>query len=97
MSCASCFLSLPDSTPNSKPPPGARDTAEELADMLRRIKGDEERLLKVKEVLGVSYITLKTAKHCFMLMRSSDARVSFLVLAFARIVEWHGNHTLKCT
>ena len=85
-----------DFTSTSKPPPGARDQAAEvgLASMLRCIKGDEERLLKVKEVLGVSYITLKTAKHCFMLMRSADARVSFLVMAFARIVEWHGFHDL---
>ena len=29
-----------------------------------------------------------------MLMRSADARVSFLVMAFARIVEWHGFHDL---
>jgi hypothetical protein len=83
-----------DFTSTSKPPPGAREHAVELEPMLREIKGNEGRLQKVKEVLGSSYITLKTAKHCFMLMKGSEARVSFLVLAFARIIEWHGFHDL---
>lgn len=83
-----------DFTSTSKPPSGARDQAVELASILRGIKSDDDRLIKAKEVLGVSYITLKTAKHCFMLLRSADARVSFLVLAFARIIEWHGFHDI---
>ena len=58
--------------------------------MLRGIKDIESRLQKVKEVLGVGYITLKTAKHCLLMMRGSESRVAFLVLAFARIIEWHG-------
>ncbi len=83
-----------DFTSTSKPPPGARELAVDLAPVLRALKGNEVRLLKVKEVLGVSYITLKTAKHCFMLMNGAEARVAFLVLAFARIIEWHGFHDL---
>lgn len=83
-----------DFTSTSKPPSGARDQAVELASILRGIKSDDDRLIKAKEVLGVGYITLKTAKHCFMLLRSADARVSFLVLAFARIIEWHGFHDI---
>lgn len=83
-----------DFTSTSKPPPGSKENAVDLAPVLRGIKGNEERLLKVKELLGVSYITLKTAKHCFMLMKGTEARVAFLVLAFARIIEWHGFHDL---
>ena len=83
-----------DFTSTSKPPHGASEHAVDLAFVLRDINGNEGRLLKAKEVLGVSYITLKTAKHCLMLMRGAEARVAFLVLAFARIIEWHGFHQL---
>lgn len=83
-----------DFTSTSKPPPGACDQVVDLSLILRGMKGNESRLIKAKEVLGVSYIMLKTAKHCLMLMKGQEARVAFLVLAFARVIEWHGFHQL---